>query len=112
MAWDAFYKSGFNLRDSFCIGRSCEDPAWDDSVEQEVEELEVQPEQKNQQQPEHVIQKPEQVTWKPEQVTWKPDQVSQKPEQVTQKPELGTDMKMQGAARAGEEGWSSSHRGT
>ena len=87
MAWDAFYKSGFNLRDSFCIGRSCEDPAWDDSDEQKV-----QPEQKNQQQPEQVTQK--------------------QPEQVTQKPELGTDMKMQGAARAGEEGWSSSHRGT
>ena len=42
LAWDAFYKSGYNLRDSFCIGRRCEDPAWDDSDEQEV-----QPEQMN-----------------------------------------------------------------
>ena len=40
------------------------------------------------------------------------NQLQQPGQQVTQKPELGTDMKMQGAARAGEEGWSSSHRGT
>jgi hypothetical protein len=84
LAGNAFYKSHYNLRDSFCIGRRCEDPAWEDSDEQEV-----QPEQKNQQQP---TQKNQQ---QPEQVTQKPEQVTQKPEQVTKKPEQGTEMQTQ-----------------
>ena len=38
LAWRAFYKQGFNRRDSFCIGRSCEDPAWDEEDEDDEEE--------------------------------------------------------------------------
>ena len=43
-----------------------------------------------------------------------PEQENQQPKRVTQKPEMGTDGHVQGAEqpRAGEEGWSSSHRGT
>ena len=41
LAWSAFYDSRFNLRDSFCIGRRCQDPAWVwDSEEDEVDEVE------------------------------------------------------------------------
>jgi len=39
LAWRVFYKQGFNLRDSFCINRNCEDPAWNEEDEDETEEV-------------------------------------------------------------------------
>ena len=27
-AWNAFYKDSYSLRNSWCIGKRCEDPAW------------------------------------------------------------------------------------
>jgi hypothetical protein len=40
-AWNAFYKDGFSLMDSWCIGKRCEDPAWDEEETEGVEKKEV-----------------------------------------------------------------------
>ena len=40
MAWNAFYKDRYSLRESWCISKRCEDPEWDDEGEEEVEDVE------------------------------------------------------------------------
>jgi hypothetical protein len=35
LAWSAFYDEVYSLRSSWCIGRGCEDPAWDNQEEED-----------------------------------------------------------------------------
>ena len=38
LAWNPFYKD--RLRESWCIGKRCKDPEWDDEGEEEIEDIE------------------------------------------------------------------------
>ena len=38
--WNAFYKDRYSLRESWCIGKRCEDPEWDDEGEEEIKDVE------------------------------------------------------------------------
>ena len=50
LAWSAFYDDEYSLRSSWCIGRGCKDPAWDNKEEEVYYEVTEQAEQWREQQ--------------------------------------------------------------
>ena len=50
LAWSAFYDDVYRLRSIWCIGRGCEDPAWDNQEEEVDDEVTEQAEQWREQQ--------------------------------------------------------------
>jgi hypothetical protein len=50
LAWSAFYDDVYRLRSIWCIGRGCEDPAWDNQEEEVDDEVTEQAEQWSEQQ--------------------------------------------------------------